>query len=940
MKSRLLSNGKTWTALRVVAAASIALGWMVVHPALPVAAAAAMSVVPIAWNTIGLDSNDVNVGPQNFPVGARVCNTGDVDLTNVTAAFIFDSTNTYINLRTGTDDTLPVSGTVSLGAGACHDFYYEVTVTRNAAAYDTAREYHITADSDQTSAVTTPQPRELYVEHLLSQNRNSVDDVKLDGVSVPVNGTMNLTLGNTYDITLISSTTPNGYEQIESFINFLNTVFRLNSVTASYTHDEGTDPYADERLYANGCNWDADPNSPTYRSCLGTGKYGGTLTITYNVTIIGGGGTNQQLSTLIYDYSGSSYHYNNDFPSTRFAQINDPAACEQLPIAAWDFFGDSPDPSIDNATGVPAISAANVTGPEFLDGNPDPGIAYGSWPAGTVDTTNYVQFSVSTAGYYAIHVAYDRANDNNNSPQSLDFYYSADGSLFTQDGGTEAISNPSGGNPTWSSSTHDLSSVPALDDNGQTAFRLSAFDSGQDASNRRLLLDNVTVSGCALPAGISLSKDGTVDQTVVPPTDETNVGDTINYTLVITNTGGVPLTDITLSDPLLGTIVCTPDLSGLTLDPGESTTCAAAYTLQASDFTGDPAQVQNCATADSAQTDPAVQACHTEILPPPTPPGQPGVLSIFKTANADRVVAGQQVTFTIRIQPTQTSGENLTNVEITDVLPSGLDYVSGPNCSLGSQLPDAACTYDSASRTIRARWTSFSLEGGTGEVSFVVRGNQNLECGGYVTNRATVAWDGGSADASVSLAGPARGEYGCPVRLPKSGFIPGAAASPRPVLSPAYDGNLGMSLDIPDMGIRGMAIVGVPLVDGAWDVSSLGSDAGWLETAASVSPGQPGNSVITAHVTDVYGQDGPFAQLDTLSVGDQIIVHTSNGVYQYQVQLSRVVSPDDMSILDHGTINRLPLLTLVTCSAPNYDTHTYDSRLIVEAVLVGESPQP
>ena len=74
MKSRLLSNSKVRTALRIAAAGSIALGWLAAHPALPVAAAADMSVVPIAWNTIGLDSNDVAAGPNHFPVGATVCN--------------------------------------------------------------------------------------------------------------------------------------------------------------------------------------------------------------------------------------------------------------------------------------------------------------------------------------------------------------------------------------------------------------------------------------------------------------------------------------------------------------------------------------------------------------------------------------------------------------------------------------------------------------------------------------------------------------------------------------------------------------------------------------------------------------------------------------------------------------------------------------------------
>jgi len=47
--------------------------------------------------------------------------------------------------------------------------------------------------------------------------------------------------------------------------------------------------------------------------------------VTYNVTIIAGGGTNQTLSALIYDFSGSSYHYNSDYSaSARIAAIIDP----------------------------------------------------------------------------------------------------------------------------------------------------------------------------------------------------------------------------------------------------------------------------------------------------------------------------------------------------------------------------------------------------------------------------------------------------------------------------------------------------------------------------------------------------------------------------------------------------------------------------------------
>src|SRR5829696_3099749 len=146
-------------------------------------AAASLSVTPITWNVIGLDSNNVNVGPNHFPVGARVCNTGDAAATNVTSTFVWDSANPLIDRRPGTLPDFDASPVPSLAPTNCHDFYYEVEVTRDPAAYDTTRRYHITATADGLGTVSTPTPRELYVEHLVSQNRNSVTGIKLNGVN-------------------------------------------------------------------------------------------------------------------------------------------------------------------------------------------------------------------------------------------------------------------------------------------------------------------------------------------------------------------------------------------------------------------------------------------------------------------------------------------------------------------------------------------------------------------------------------------------------------------------------------------------------------------------------------------------------------------------------------------------------------------------------------
>jgi len=52
-------------------------------------AAPDLTITPITWNVIGLDSNDETVGPNTFPIGARICNTADA-ATNAIATFDFD----------------------------------------------------------------------------------------------------------------------------------------------------------------------------------------------------------------------------------------------------------------------------------------------------------------------------------------------------------------------------------------------------------------------------------------------------------------------------------------------------------------------------------------------------------------------------------------------------------------------------------------------------------------------------------------------------------------------------------------------------------------------------------------------------------------------------------------------------------------------------------
>lgn len=325
MERRLILCGWCRLALHGMVALAAVLGLV----GLPqtIAAAPELTATPLTWNVVGLDSSDVSVGPNTFPVGVRVCNTGTEAVRDVEATFAWDDGNVFdpiINLRSGSLSSYTLD---TLAAGACHDFYYEVSITRTPAAYDQARRYHVDVTVENTLITSTPRPREIVVAPLNSQNRNGTIGLAIDGVPVPAGGGFAVVVGNTYDIRLDVYSTTNGYEQLETFVNFANAIFRINSVSTTFTADAGTDPLAPTKLYADGCLWDADPNSPNYLSCLATGKYGGRISVTYNVTIMGGGGTSQMLNTLIYDLSGSSFHYNADYyASGRIAAVIDPAA--------------------------------------------------------------------------------------------------------------------------------------------------------------------------------------------------------------------------------------------------------------------------------------------------------------------------------------------------------------------------------------------------------------------------------------------------------------------------------------------------------------------------------------------------------------------------------------------------------------------------------------
>ena len=284
--------------LRWIGAVAAALVSVVVLPPTAAYAAAALTVSPLTWDVIGLDSNDVTTGPARFPVAARVCNTGDATATGVVASFAFTTVNAFISLA---GPATVAKG--NLAPGGCADAYFEVAIARTAAAYGTSRGYRISAQASGVAASATPAGRQLYVEQILSQNRNSV---------VSISGPATVYLGQTYTFTLVSDTAPNGYEQLESFLTFPASMLELLAVDTTYTAPPGTN----DSVYGDGCGWQPDPALPGYLSCVGPpnypgGKVGGAITTVYTVRVLATG--TATLSGLVYDLSGGSFHYNTDF---------------------------------------------------------------------------------------------------------------------------------------------------------------------------------------------------------------------------------------------------------------------------------------------------------------------------------------------------------------------------------------------------------------------------------------------------------------------------------------------------------------------------------------------------------------------------------------------------------------------------------------------------
>jgi uncharacterized repeat protein (TIGR01451 family)/gliding motility-associated-like protein len=204
-----------------------------------------------------------------------------------------------------------------------------------------------------------------------------------------------------------------------------------------------------------------------------------------------------------------------------------------------------------------------------------------------------------------------------------------------------------------------------------------------------------------------LTLDKTASQTTY-----NSIGESITYTIVVSNAGNVAISDIDINDGLTG-----ENWNVSMLAPGETRTFTTTYHVTQADL--DAGNIVNNVSASG--TDPLLNEV-TASTSETVDAEQIVELSLSKTASPEHYVPiDENITYTINLA--SSSNINLLNIQVTDVLPDHTSYVSSSNGG----------TYDAGSRTVS--WTiSQVAPGETVSLQLVVSIDSDTEHQTVITN--------------------------------------------------------------------------------------------------------------------------------------------------------------------------------------------------------------
>ncbi|MGC9308630.1 MAG: hypothetical protein ACP5FL_07635, partial [Thermoplasmatota archaeon] len=228
----------------------------------------------VSWDTIGIDSNNpTGEGPNCSLIQIRVSNTGSYNATNVTVAFTWTSSNTYVYLHPHESTTKNI-GTIQNGKSK--DVFFTICITRDKNAKGTSRAYTVSITSDNSNSTTASQTLLVTDKGLINQNQNSIINYALSDASPSVGDYVNV---------YINLTTSRGIERITFPVEYDPAIVEIVNFSVTYPG-----PADSSIIYLD--------NNP------GSGDYNAT----YTFRVIGSG-TADLNPYLIDKTSGVNLHY-------------------------------------------------------------------------------------------------------------------------------------------------------------------------------------------------------------------------------------------------------------------------------------------------------------------------------------------------------------------------------------------------------------------------------------------------------------------------------------------------------------------------------------------------------------------------------------------------------------------------------------------------------
>jgi sortase (surface protein transpeptidase) len=215
----------------------------------------------------------------------------------------------------------------------------------------------------------------------------------------------------------------------------------------------------------------------------------------------------------------------------------------------------------------------------------------------------------------------------------------------------------------------------------------------------------------------------------------------------------------------------------------------------------------------------------------------------------------------------------------------------------------------------------------------------------------TAVPQGREAQASVHLTpAPGHGFAADPVLpVPAPVIAAGVTLQSGPVPVP-------LRLELPSIGLDAAVLgVGITPADVMDAPTGPASDPVWQEAfwyRGSAIPGASSTAVIAGHIDDSLGRPGVFARLNSLQVGDPIVVHDSRDGLDVRFAVvatdTYALNQSDPGVLaqvygsgpiagvaPQPSTDGLAHLTLITCAGTfDYAARTHDQRFVVYAIRV------